>query len=496
MDSGKKQNELPNFDLSPEDDGENHGEEEQPETADGKTVGKTIASIKGTVSSFFTPKKAAAVRPAIDLTGNVEVIERSPLSSPSSENDVEEQSGDEMSPGGGGEEGEDADATMSDKEEALPKVEMTRRSPRARATKRKVEKEDVDHDSIDELDRKPAAVPTRKSKRTKREYNRHSINGEKHEGLKPCIGMELNKKFNDGVFYHGVIISGPQEIHDEVTNSMQIGWKVKYEDGDCEDLTKEEIAPWVEYVPESEPETKPKPKAGPGSLINTRAPPPPSVSSYEEAKNDLAFRMGVTKDEVIAALDQMKPPYGLNEAMRLIHKAKGDYEPKQEFEKFVPAVGLKIRKLFEGTSYNGVVTRDQELVTDELGNNVKMWEVTYDDDNTKDDMTFEELFMWRASRPIRTNPVRGRQLKSLELFCGCGAVTQEFAERKWQVRSIDNSPSANATDRGVDIMNMSFADIGMVPDFIWASPPCFTYSNLAGTLHFCISPRPETSSYS
>lgn len=94
-------------------------------------------------------------------------------------------------------------------------------------------------------------------------------------------------------------------------------------------------------------------------------------------------------------------------------------------------------------------------------------------------MDFNELLFWRASRPTRP-PVRGRQLCALELFSGCSIVTQAFADRRWRVKSIDNSMLSNATTIA-DIMQLNFdEDVGMVPDFIWASPPCFTYSLLAG----------------
>jgi hypothetical protein len=95
-------------------------------------------------------------------------------------------------------------------------------------------------------------------------------------------------------------------------------------------------------------------------------------------------------------------------------------------------------------------------------------------------MDFTELRLWRASRPTGPHPTRGRQLCALELFSGCSIVTQAFADRRWRVRSIDNSVFSNATTIA-DIMRLNYDEhVGMVPDFIWASPPCFTYSHLAG----------------
>jgi hypothetical protein len=97
-------------------------------------------------------------------------------------------------------------------------------------------------------------------------------------------------------------------------------------------------------------------------------------------------------------------------------------------------------------------------------------------------MTFSELLACDANRPIRSAPSCGRELCALELFCGCGVVSQEFARLNFRVRSVDNSPKSYATDK-VDIMKITYDNIGFVPDFIWASPPCQCYSNLGGGVH-------------
>lgn len=66
-------------------------------------------------------------------------------------------------------------------------------------------------------------------------------------------------------------------------------------------------------------------------------------------------------------------------------------------------------------------------------------------------------------------------MKVLELFAGSrsfGKVAEEFG---WEVFSTDNHPydNINLVD---DIMNVNPSDIPFVPDVIWASPPCTTYS--------------------
>lgn len=121
----------------------------------------------------------------------------------------------------------------------------------------------------------------------------------------------------------------------------------------------------------------------------------------------------------------------------------------------------------------------------------RRWEVTYDDGD-KQDYEFMDLFRIRANRPTRPFHPCGRQLYALELFSGCGKVTQEFVDLKWRCRSLDSSTdqNVNATDT-VDLMNIKFHDIGFVPDFIWASPPCSTYSFMTGGQHR----RPKNGKY-
>jgi hypothetical protein len=87
------------------------------------------------------------------------------------------------------------------------------------------------------------------------------------------------------------------------------------------------------------------------------------------------------------------------------------------------------------------------------------------------------LLLVRASR--LDPPLWGRQFCSLELFSGRGIISQRFADRRWRVRSVDKSPRSFATDK-VDFHQLQWSNIRAVPDFIWASPPSFTYSLSAG----------------
>lgn len=284
------------------------------------------------------------------------------------------------------------------------------------------------------------------SSSSKEEQSEQTANTNKPPAI--AKGLAIREKFDDGLYYRGRVVSAePEEVIDEDSRNLVMAWQVKYEDGMVGHRTKEEIYKWLDDQQAHKPEKL--------NAIHAS-----TSSSYQQTREDLCYRMGVTEEQVVAALDQMKPPYGLNAAMRLIHEAQRAPVDPQEFieetGKFEPQVGTRLRKLVDGCTYYGTITADETWnILPESGEQVKMWEVTWDGpDGTKDDLDFQELLECRASRPTRTHPIRGRQLFSLELFSGCGVVTQHFAERKWRVRSIDNSPTSYATDT-VDIMGLT-----------------------------------------
>lgn len=72
------------------------------------------------------------------------------------------------------------------------------------------------------------------------------------------------------------------------------------------------------------------------------------------------------------------------------------------------------------------------------------------------------------------------------MAAGRGAVTQVFANYKWKVTSIDVDSASNATIKR-SVMDIEpdkiYETIDCVPDFIWASPPCQTYSICCGGRH-------------
>lgn len=68
------------------------------------------------------------------------------------------------------------------------------------------------------------------------------------------------------------------------------------------------------------------------------------------------------------------------------------------------------------------------------------------------------------------------------MILGQGIVTQFFYELKWKVASVDSSQISNATMKR-DFLSIKPEELPFVPDFIWLSPPCQTYSRLAGGKH-------------
>jgi len=84
----------------------------------------------------------------------------------------------------------------------------------------------------------------------------------------------------------------------------------------------------------------------------------------------------------------------------------------------------------------------------------------------------------------RVKHFQRRELRMLELFAGDAVISEAFHRYSsfWRTRSIDNNPASRATDK-IDFMKLKWSNIGTVPDFVWISPPSFTYSFLAGAKH-------------
>lgn len=62
-------------------------------------------------------------------------------------------------------------------------------------------------------------------------------------------------------------------------------------------------------------------------------------------------------------------------------------------------------------------------------------------------------------------------------------VSESFRQRQWKAISLDILKSSNATIK-MDICDFKHeTELIHPPDFIWASPPCTTFSNAAGGHH-------------
>lgn len=66
-------------------------------------------------------------------------------------------------------------------------------------------------------------------------------------------------------------------------------------------------------------------------------------------------------------------------------------------------------------------------------------------------------------------------MKILELFCGTKSFSKVALERGHEVFTVDINPKFEP-DLCKDILNTFPSDIPFKPNFIWASPPCTTFS--------------------
>ena len=66
----------------------------------------------------------------------------------------------------------------------------------------------------------------------------------------------------------------------------------------------------------------------------------------------------------------------------------------------------------------------------------------------------------------------------LDLFSGSKSVRRALNEEQFEVISLDNVEKYKP-DIVIDILKWKYKEVSFVPDFIWASPPCntFTYVN-------------------
>jgi len=66
-------------------------------------------------------------------------------------------------------------------------------------------------------------------------------------------------------------------------------------------------------------------------------------------------------------------------------------------------------------------------------------------------------------------------LNLLELFSGTGIVSKTAREMGWETFTVDSSPKSGA-DMTINILDLDPKKLKFIPDVIWSSPPCTTYS--------------------
>ena len=66
----------------------------------------------------------------------------------------------------------------------------------------------------------------------------------------------------------------------------------------------------------------------------------------------------------------------------------------------------------------------------------------------------------------------------LELFSGTGSVGKVAKRMGFKVISLDIDEKSKP-DILINILKWNYKKLEVIPDFIWASPPCNTYSPLA-----------------
>ncbi len=83
-------------------------------------------------------------------------------------------------------------------------------------------------------------------------------------------------------------------------------------------------------------------------------------------------------------------------------------------------------------------------------------------------------------------------MRTVELFAGSCSFTKVAKSKGFETFTTDIINS-NDIDYSVDIMLFDAADVPFIPDVIWASPDCATWSKAAGNLHYdSKSMKPKT----
>lgn len=196
-------------------------------------------------------------------------------------------------------------------------------------------------------------------------------------------------------YYEGRVVSDrPEDVIDPKTKKCQPHWSVRFEDGDHQDYTTEEILDF----PRDNPSLR---------LRKARDKKIAAGGSFEKAKLHLMYIPGNTEELVETALNAIGPPYGINQVQMHINLLRRDPKShKPATQRFKPEIGMKVRKCRDGVQYFGEVTSEAELFEDEYGHRIRRWEVTYTDGG-QDDLDWQELLAAWADRPPPQNPLLG-----------------------------------------------------------------------------------------
>jgi hypothetical protein len=82
-------------------------------------------------------------------------------------------------------------------------------------------------------------------------------------------------------------------------------------------------------------------------------------------------------------------------------------------------------------------------------------------------------------------------MKVLELFAGSRSIGKVCEEMEYRVFSSDWTPF-DGIDYAVDINQFDTEKVPFIPDVIWASPPCTTFSVASIGKHWTLDRRPKT----
>jgi len=82
-------------------------------------------------------------------------------------------------------------------------------------------------------------------------------------------------------------------------------------------------------------------------------------------------------------------------------------------------------------------------------------------------------------------------IKVLELFAGSRSVGNEAERLGMEVFSVDWEPYENI-DLSIDVEDMKLTDVPFIPDAVWASPDCTTYSIAACSTHRHLDKSPKS----